>query len=219
MDMFICNRCFATVSRGKKPFCLTQCGHVYCKGCIPQAEKQCPQCQQMDIFSVQLQQPSLAKVENFFIPLNESLELLHKVYGFQSNQMKIVMHRFHDIDKKYETLKSHCYNLTRNLKVLQDKYVKLQMDYTQLQEKLMSMKMHSSSLNSLSNISTPINSTNKRISRNMSNSCFTSSGVGMSCEFSNTEKERKILRGLHIPPSVSSNGFRGTSNATYTFKP
>lgn len=36
MDPFICNKCFSTTYRGKKPFCLTQCGHVYCHGCIQQ---------------------------------------------------------------------------------------------------------------------------------------------------------------------------------------
>ncbi|KOX68939.1 hypothetical protein WN51_06859 [Melipona quadrifasciata] len=109
MELFICNNCFTTPHRGKKPFCLTQCGHVYCNGCIRQGnnkqhkmidiapEKQCPQCRQIDIFSVELQQPSLSKVENFFVPLNESLELLQKTSGFQNNQMKITIERFHEI--------------------------------------------------------------------------------------------------------------------------
>ncbi|OAD53190.1 hypothetical protein WN48_10608, partial [Eufriesea mexicana] len=97
MDMYICNKCSSTTYRGKKPFCLTQCGHIYCQGCIQQAEKQCPQCQQMDIFSIELQQPSLSRVENFFAPLNESLESLHKICGFQNNQMEILIQRFHEI--------------------------------------------------------------------------------------------------------------------------
>ncbi|CAD1473624.1 unnamed protein product [Heterotrigona itama] len=36
MELFVCNNCFATPHRGKKPFCLTQCGHIYCNGCIRQ---------------------------------------------------------------------------------------------------------------------------------------------------------------------------------------
>lgn len=68
------------------------------------AEKQCPQCQQMDIFSVELQQPSLSRVENFFAPLNESLETLHKICGFQNNQMNIVIQRFHEIVRFFYNL-------------------------------------------------------------------------------------------------------------------
>ncbi|XP_076231316.1 uncharacterized protein LOC143177328 [Calliopsis andreniformis] len=162
MDMFVCNKCFATIHRGKKPFCLTQCGHIYCNGCIPQAEKQCPQCQRVDIFSVELQQPSLSKVENFFAPINESLESLCKVYGFQNNQIKIMIQRFHEIDKKYELLKSHYCNLNQNMKVLKDKYVKLKMEYTKQREKLISMETHNKTLNSLSDISTPIDCNIKR---------------------------------------------------------
>ncbi|CAK9811665.1 hypothetical protein ANTPLA_LOCUS7115 [Anthophora plagiata] len=224
-NLFICNKCFATAPRGKKPFCLTQCGHIYCHGCIQQAEKQCPQCQQMDIFSVELQQPSLSRVENFFAPLSESLESLHKICGFQNNQMKILTQRFHEIDKKYETLKSHYYNLTQNMKLIREKYMKLKMENAEQRKKLMSYEMQNRTLHSLNHISTPINSANQRSAkiRNGSNSYFSSCGTGISNQSFNVEKGRPILTGFRIPhpQSIRSAGSRATSdtNSNYTFRP
>ncbi|XP_012140963.1 uncharacterized protein LOC105662524 [Megachile rotundata] len=223
MDTFICNKCFSTTYRGKKPFCLTQCGHIYCHGCIQQAEKQCPQCQQLDIFSVELQQPSLSKVEYFFAPLNESLESLHKICGFQHNQMKIMIQRFHDIDKKYEKLKSHYYNVTQNNKLLRDKYIKLKMENIEQKKKLMSFEVKSRTLNSLSDTSTPLSVNNQRNMniRNTPNSYFSSCGTNISSQSSNIGRGHRILEGFRIPypRSVKSVGSRGTSdsNSTYTF--
>ncbi|XP_071872017.1 probable E3 SUMO-protein ligase RNF212 [Bombus fervidus] len=220
MDMFICNKCFATPHRGKKPFCLTQCGHIYCNGCIQQAEKQCPQCQQIDIFSVELQQPSLSKVENFFAPLNESLESLHKICGFQNNQMKIMIQRFHEIDKKYETLKSHYYSLTQNMKMMRDKYIKLKMENTEQKKKLMSFEMQNRTLNSLSDVSTPIKSGNNRSSkmRPASNSYF-SCGANMSSQSFDVRKGNAMFEGFRIPYPhiVRSVGSRGTSDTNSTY--
>ncbi|XP_034187883.1 uncharacterized protein LOC117607833 [Osmia lignaria lignaria] len=223
MDTFICNKCFATPYRGKKPFCLTQCGHIYCHGCIQQAEKQCPQCQQPDIFSVELQQPSLAKVENFFAPLNESLESLHKICGFQNNQVKIMIQRFYEIDKKYEKLKTHYYNLTHNIKMLRDKYIKLKTENTEQKKKLMTFEVNNRTLNSLSD-STPLSVENQRNAnrRQAPNSYFSSCGTNISSQSFNAGRGHTILEGFRIPYplSVKSVGSRGTSdsNSTYTFR-
>ncbi|KAK9299451.1 hypothetical protein QLX08_007482 [Tetragonisca angustula] len=220
MELFVCNNCFTTPHRGKKPFCLTQCGHIYCNGCIRQAEKQCPQCQQIDIFSVELQQPSLSKVENFFVPLNESLELLQKTSGFQNNQIKITIERFHEIDKKYEMLKSHYYNLTQNMKAIKDKYIKLKMENIEQKKKLMSFEIQNSrfkTLNSFSDTSTPKSGNQRSLrTRPTSNSYISSCGTNASNKSFNTTKGNAMLESFRIPfdpRTIRSIDSRGTSNA------
>nr|XP_033333526.1 probable E3 SUMO-protein ligase RNF212 [Megalopta genalis] len=153
MDTYICNKCYATTHRGRQPFCLTQCGHIYCQECIRSAEKHCPQCQQVDIFSVELQQPSLSSVQKFFVPINESLESLNTNFHFQYNQIKIVIQRFLEMDKKYELLKACCYNLTKSIKFCQNKCNKLQMENIELLKKAMSLEVHDR----------PVNSSNRRL--------------------------------------------------------
>ncbi|XP_043251144.1 RING finger protein narya [Colletes gigas] len=222
MDLFICNKCSITTQRGKKPFCLTQCGHIYCNGCIQQAEKQCPQCQQMGVYSVELQQPSLARVENFFAPVTESLESLNKICGFQNNQTKLVIQRFYEIDKKYEMLKSHYYNLSQSMKILRDKYMKLKVENVDQRKKLMSIEIQNRTLNSMSSTSTPFNPTNRRNKgRNTGNSYLLSCGTNMSSQSYNTGKGNTILEGFRIPnpQSVKLIAPNGDSNtrSTYTF--
>ncbi|XP_076175317.1 uncharacterized protein LOC143150740 [Ptiloglossa arizonensis] len=221
MDMFICNKCFTTTQRGKKPFYLTQCGHVYCNGCIQLADRQCPECQQVGVYSVKLQPPSLSKVEHFFVPLTESLETLKKIYGFQNNQVKLMIQRFYEIDKKYEVLKLHYYNLTQNMKVLKDKYMKLKMENADLRKKLTSVEIHNKTLHS-NNITTPRNSTNTRNNgRNTKKLYLTSSGTNVSSKSFNVENESIMSEGFRIPSlqSLKLSGPSGASNtrSTYTF--
>ncbi|XP_031830708.1 uncharacterized protein LOC116426206 [Nomia melanderi] len=216
MNGFICNKCFATAYRGKKPFCLTQCGHIYCQGCIQQASKQCPQCQKVDNFSVELQQPSLSQVENFFVPLKESLESFYTIYGFQNNQMKIIVQRFLEIDKKYELLKSHYYNLSQNMKLFREKYNKLKLMNIELQKKLMSYEIHNRTLNSSNVFSTPINSLNKK-----SKTRHTASSYILSCG-TNMTSTCVMLDGFRIPDSQSAKLYHSReisdTNASYTFR-
>ncbi|XP_076761423.1 uncharacterized protein LOC143429630 [Xylocopa sonorina] len=223
MDVYICNKCFATLNRGQKPFCLTQCGHIYCYGCVQQAKKQCPQCQQVDVFALELQEPTISKVKNFFTPLTELLEMLSKVFGFQNSQMQITIQRFHEIDKKYETLKSHYYNLTQHMKVMRDKYVKLKMENSEQKKKL--IELQSRSIHSLHDTSTPIKPVNQRIAkmRDLTNSSFPSCETNTLTHSFNMGKGRGMLEGFRIPypHSMRSAGSRATSdtNSTYTFRP
>ncbi|XP_076681935.1 uncharacterized protein LOC143376031 [Andrena cerasifolii] len=220
MEAFICNKCFTSVNRGKKPFCLTQCGHIYCNGCIQQAEKQCPQCQQLDVFSVELQQPSLSRVENFFAPLSESLDSLTKICGFQNNQIKIMLQRFNEIDRKYDMLKSHYFNLSQSVKPLKDKYLKLKVEHMEMQKKLAAMEMRNRTLNA-GDLSTPMNpSINRNQARNIPSSGISSYGPNLSSQSFSLGKEHQMLDGFRIPHSVQSMSSRGTSdtNSAYTFR-
>jgi hypothetical protein len=47
--------------------------------------------------SIPLREPLAPKVTPFFVPLNETLEMLLKVDMFRSNQMRITMQRFHEL--------------------------------------------------------------------------------------------------------------------------
>lgn len=34
MNTYICNKCYSTKNRRKKPFRITQCGHIFCDNCL-----------------------------------------------------------------------------------------------------------------------------------------------------------------------------------------
>ncbi|XP_011142394.1 RING finger protein 212B-like [Harpegnathos saltator] len=126
MDTLICNKCFAPMYRGKQPYNITQCGHIYCEDCLQQAEKQCTQCGYNGALSMVLKEPLKdPNVRQLFMPLVETLEMLFKVDEFRSNQMKIIMQRFLELDKKYDMLKNQYWIARRNMKILNDKYVSL----------------------------------------------------------------------------------------------
>lgn len=40
MSSLICNKCFAPIYRGKRPYHITQCGHISCQNCLQQGEKE-----------------------------------------------------------------------------------------------------------------------------------------------------------------------------------
>ncbi|XP_078040527.1 uncharacterized protein LOC144471854 isoform X2 [Augochlora pura] len=197
--------------RGRQPFSLTQCGHIYCQNCIQPAERHCPQCQQADIFSVELQQPSLSRVQNFFVPVKELLESLNTIYGFQHNQMKIVIQRFLEMDKKYESLKAHYYNLSRSTKFYKDKCEKLKMEKAELSKKLMSFEMRDRTTDNLSETTASVNSSNRKF--------MTRSTAGTSTGRTNLSSVHSMFNNLHIPnfSTVKSRKSCGKIDANFTF--
>lgn len=141
MNSIICNKCFTPVYRGKRPYHITQCGHISCQNCLQQVENQCPQCQRSGTMSLALEEPLIPKLAPFFQPLAETLETLLKVDTFRSNQLKITMQRFYELDKKYEMLKTQYWLGRRNLKVLTEKYVSLKNEKDKLDKKLLFSEM------------------------------------------------------------------------------
>ncbi|XP_071629182.1 probable E3 SUMO-protein ligase RNF212 [Temnothorax longispinosus] len=122
MNWITCNKCFAPLYRGKRPYVITQCGHISCQNCLQQVEQpQCPQCQR-GTMSLALEEPLKPRLIPYFQPLGEILEMQSKVNMFWSNQMKILMHHFTELDKKYELLKTRFWLTQRNFKALTDKY-------------------------------------------------------------------------------------------------
>ncbi|KAL6258773.1 uncharacterized protein LOC105434108 isoform X2 [Pogonomyrmex barbatus] len=136
MDGLICNKCFTPMYRGKQPYSITQCGHVCCQNCLQRVEKQCPQCERVDTVSLPLTEPLLPKLAPYFQPFAESLEMLLKVEMFRNTQMKILMQRFHDLDKKYEVLKTRYWTKCRNLQTLTEKYINLKAEKEKSDKKL-----------------------------------------------------------------------------------
>ncbi|XP_053986320.1 RING finger protein 212B-like [Hylaeus volcanicus] len=231
VNMFICNTCFITFERIQKPFCLTQCGHIFCQRCIVQAEKQCPRCHQINVGFMELQESSLTGVENLFSPVAESLRSLANTCEFQTNQEKITLQRFHDIDKKYEMLKTCCCNMNQAIKALKDKYIKLKMDTAEKRKELMSIEMHNRVLNSSNHVSTPNNVINERSSgRNTKSFHLSSRGTNTSRQSYNIGTGEKKLGGFHIanPQSIQFTSPRPmntrstlheSSNARFSLRP
>ncbi|KYQ51972.1 hypothetical protein ALC60_08918 [Trachymyrmex zeteki] len=137
MNTLICNKCFTPLYRGKRPFHITQCGHISCQTCLQQFEKQCPQCQRVGTISLALEEPLIPKVMPFFQPFAESMEMMLKVDLFRSNQLKITMQRFQELDKKYEVLKTRYWLEHRNLKALTEKYIALKNEKDKLDKKVL----------------------------------------------------------------------------------
>ncbi|XP_077254864.1 uncharacterized protein LOC143893407 isoform X1 [Temnothorax americanus] len=142
LNWMICNKCFAPLYRGKRPYHVTQCGHISCQNCLRQVEQQCPQCQH-GTMALALEEPLMPRLIPYFQPLAEIVEMqLMKVDTFRSNQMKILMHRFIELDKKYELLKTRFFPAQRNLKALADKYTSVTNEKNKLEKKLMFYQTH-----------------------------------------------------------------------------
>ncbi|XP_071559575.1 uncharacterized protein [Temnothorax nylanderi] len=141
MNWMICNKCFAPLYRGKRPYHITQCGHISCQNCLRQVEQQCPQCQH-GTMTLALEEPLMPRLIPYFQPLAEILEMQLKVDTFRSNQMKIFMHRFIELDKKYELLKTRYWLIQRNIKALTDKIMSVKNEKDKLEKKLMAYQMH-----------------------------------------------------------------------------
>ncbi|XP_054000684.1 RING finger protein 212B isoform X1 [Hylaeus anthracinus] len=196
MDKFICNKCFATIARGKQPFVLTQCGHIFCDVCKQAVDKQCPQCKQVGVYFVELQQPSLAKIENYFTPITKSLESLNQICTFQNHQTDLAIQRFHDIDKKYQKLKTYYQNLSMHMKLLEEKYAQLKIENAEYKKKLMSIEMRNKMVYSSSNVSSLTDQRNNR--RPMAHSYLFSHGIKLSTESLN-ERREDITGGFGAP--------------------
>ncbi|KYM97865.1 hypothetical protein ALC62_11211 [Cyphomyrmex costatus] len=136
MNMLICNKCYAPFYRGKHPYHITQCGHISCQSCLQQFEKQCPQCQRIGTISLALEEPLIPKVMPFFQPFADTMEMMLKVDAFHNNQIKIIMQRYQELDKKYEVLKTRYWMSDRNLKALMEKYVTLKNNKAKLEKQL-----------------------------------------------------------------------------------
>ncbi|XP_053973638.1 RING finger protein narya isoform X2 [Hylaeus volcanicus] len=177
MDKFICNKCFATIARGKQPFVLTQCGHIFCDVCKQAVDKQCPQCKQVGVYFVELQQPSLAKIENYFTPITKSLESLNQICTFQNHQTDLAIQRFHDI-------------------LLEEKYAQLKIENAEYKKKLMSIEMRNKMVYSSSSVSSLTDKRNNR--RPMAHSYLFSHGIKLSTESLN-ERREDMTGGFHAP--------------------
>ncbi|XP_012543200.1 uncharacterized protein LOC105840726 [Monomorium pharaonis] len=207
MDALICNKCSAPIYRGKRPYHITQCGHVFCQGCLQQVEDhQCPRCQRVGNISLPLEEPLIPKLISYFQPLVETLETLMKVDSFRSNQLKITMQRFYELDKKYEQLKTHYWQERRNNKTLMENHVILKNEKNKLEKKLLFFEQRrETSRSSFRMMETPLDS---GISMNQASSAGHS--INSSMEYLkipnitpirsvNSRKEHRSADGFCIP--------------------
>ncbi|CAL1688753.1 unnamed protein product [Lasius platythorax] len=151
MDIVICNKCFIPMNRGKRPFNVTQCGHVFCPSCIQQVEEQCFQCKCNNPGHLPLEEPLMPKMISLLTPFSEILELLLNVEISRDNQMKITIQRFRILDNKYEMLKKHYLIGRRNIKILLDKYTILKTVKKKLDEELKQLQQMQKTPQSTSN--------------------------------------------------------------------
>ncbi|RLU17218.1 hypothetical protein DMN91_011287 [Ooceraea biroi] len=206
LDMYICNKCFAPTYRGKHPYYITQCGHIFCQKCLQQVENQCPQCQQVGPKSIPLREPLAPKVTPFFVPLEETLGILLKVDLFRKNQMKSTMQRFHELDKKYEMLKKQYCILGRNLKLLTQKYLNLKSMKEKLDKKMLVSKIHEnfspsifSSVSSKMTLMTPTSDTFPSTSTGYSSGSGTMRCSDISSMLSIDSNHDRMNDGFRIP--------------------
>ncbi|CAL1684162.1 unnamed protein product [Lasius platythorax] len=184
MDLLICNKCFIPIYRGKQPFNITQCGHIFCQNCLQQVEKQCPQCQYISPVYLSLEEPVMPKMISFFGSLDsytEIWETLLKANTLRCSQTKITMQRFHELDEKYEKLKNQCFLDQRNFKMLTEKYTNLKKEKENVSKKIQQLKQNFS-LSVSKTMKTPTDS--YPISMNSSNTRFTP-GILSFMNFSN----------------------------------
>ncbi|XP_072746968.1 uncharacterized protein [Anoplolepis gracilipes] len=121
MEAFICNRCFSPMYRGKMPYNITQCSHLFCQDCLQQVKRQCSQCKYANPAYLPLEQPVMPKKISLFTPSFDILETLLNVERAKCNQLKITMEHFYKLDNKYEMLKKNYFQLRHNLKLYTEK--------------------------------------------------------------------------------------------------
>ncbi|EFN83852.1 hypothetical protein EAI_15734 [Harpegnathos saltator] len=191
--------------RGKQPYNITQCGHIYCQDCLQQAKKQCTQCGYIGFISVTLKEPLKdPNVRQLFVPFAETLEILLKVNEFRNRQMKITMQRFLELEKKYDILKDHYLTVQHVMKKLTDKYLNLKIEMDKFDKKLLfSDVQRETSRHMPSTIKTPKNS-----------NIFIHSSSGYSTEsmksvevipthLANIKRQYKTADGFRIPTATA----------------
>ncbi|GAB1868158.1 RING-type domain-containing protein [Camponotus japonicus] len=139
MDTIICNKCFVSIYKGKPPYNITQCGHIYCQDCLQHVKKQCFQCKYISPAYLLLEKPLMPKKISVLTPFTEILEILLNMEISQSNQLTITMERFRILDDKYEMTKRYYFLLRRNMKILLDKCMYLKTEKKKLDEELLQM--------------------------------------------------------------------------------
>ncbi|XP_032671764.1 probable E3 SUMO-protein ligase RNF212 [Odontomachus brunneus] len=212
MDTFllntsICNKCFTLKYRGKQPYLLTQCAHIYCQDCWQKAEKHCTLCGNNDVLTVELGEQLPPKVKPLFEPLAETLKTcffdILRVDEFRNNQLKIVMHYLIELEKKYNVIKNRHWTMAQDMKMLTIKYMRLKKDAFEKDklEKLSAQIQQNSSRRESSTIQTPLNS---RIFIHPSSSGYSSESMGMQSVgimpvSIDPKKQRKIINDFRVP--------------------
>ncbi|XP_066590091.1 RING finger protein 212B-like [Prorops nasuta] len=105
MNFFVCNNCFSPPNRGKNPYFVTECGHIYCSDCISKMVKSCVICRSENPASLPIKDPLIPKIADYFAPVEERLKSEIKTLNFQKAQMRILIKRFGNLDNKYEKIK------------------------------------------------------------------------------------------------------------------
>lgn len=208
MDSLICNKCFVPIYRGQQPFHITQCGHIFCQNCIQQVEERCPQCQYISPAYLSLEEPVMPKIISFLAPLEnytEIWEMLSKTNTMRSNQIKITMQRFRELDEKYEKLKQQCFQDQRNYKILTEKYTNLKKETEKIRKNI--EQMRNSQVNS---IKTP--TVSYPISMSSSSTRYTPESLDF-LKFSNaTPMSESIQSSIDTMKQYQTDSFRSPCN-------
>ncbi|XP_072744578.1 uncharacterized protein [Anoplolepis gracilipes] len=136
MDSFICNKCFVPMRRGRQPYYITQCSHIFCQNCIQQVEERCPQCEYISPAYLSLEEPVMSKTIAYFAPITEIWDLLLKADALRSNQLQITMQRFREIEEKYEKLKKQFNIDLHNFKIVKEECMNLKQEKEKVCKKI-----------------------------------------------------------------------------------
>ncbi|KAM0733474.1 E3 ubiquitin-protein ligase RNF212B [Formica fusca] len=229
MDSLICNKCFVPIRRGHQPYNITQCGHIFCQDCLQQVERQCSQCEYISPAYLSLKEPVMPKTISFFAPVTEIWEMLLKADMLRSNQIKITMQRFRELDEKYEKLKNQFFIDQRNFKILREKYMNLKKEKENVQKKILQIQ----NMYKMQNVPRPMKTTTDFYPSTHSSSARCASGSLDFLKFSNVtpmsvrsidlKKHQTDADGFRVPrPSNPRRGnpfiFTSDTGSNYSFK-